>query len=113
MQRHATPLFVYDKPRHIEDPRHVARRTVAAIAEWEETQSPKQVSTAARAEHWLKPEVGWCKANADRAFHATDSRGGGVVRDHHGGFIAGAGRFFHRSSMQNERSCLRASVLFC
>jgi hypothetical protein len=58
--------------------------------------TPKQVATTSRVEHWLKPEVGWCKANADGAFHATDGRGGAgvVIRDNYGSFIAGAGRFF-------------------
>jgi hypothetical protein len=91
----------------IADPRLVARRAVAAIEEWNESQIPNQAVAAPRVEHWLKPETGWCKANADGAFHATDGRGGAgvVIRDHYGSFIAGAGRFFPRSLMQKERSC--------
>jgi ribonuclease HI len=84
-----------DAPQ-IDDPRSLARRTVAAMEDWNDIQTPKQAATVPRVEHWLKPEAGWCKANTDGAFHATDGRGGAgvVIRDHYGSFIAGAGRFF-------------------
>ena len=51
---------------------------------------------ASLTEHWLLPEVGWYKVNADGSFSQDDGHGGGgvVVRDHHGGFKAGACHFF-------------------
>lgn len=49
-----------------------------------------------REEHWLRPDNGWHKANCDGAFVQGDgTRGGvGVIRDHHGDFLAGASRFY-------------------
>ena len=40
--------------------------------------------------------MGWCKANADGAYHADSGRSGGgaILWDHHGGFLAGACHFF-------------------
>jgi ribonuclease HI len=47
-------------------------------------------------EHWLSPEPGWIKANADGALHYVDGNGGSgvVLRDHHGDFVSGETNFF-------------------
>jgi ribonuclease HI len=79
----------------IEDPRSVARRTVAAIEEWNNIQNPPQPKVATPVEHWQKPGEGWCKANADGAYRLPEGVGGAgvIIRDHHGSFLAGAGHF--------------------
>jgi hypothetical protein len=65
---------------------------------------------------WSPPDVGWLKANADGA-KPNDARvgdGGMVIRDHHGGFVAGAGHFFPLSSDAEHvelLACRRAAML--
>uniref|UniRef100_A0ACD5Z754 Uncharacterized protein n=1 Tax=Avena sativa TaxID=4498 RepID=A0ACD5Z754_AVESA len=83
------------EPGKMEDPRITVRRTAAAIEEWHNLQPLGQAATMP-VEHWTVPDTGWCKVNADGAFRKEDFNGGGgvVLRDHHGGFLAGACRFF-------------------
>lgn len=79
----------------IEDPRCVARRTLANLEEWDNIHQRPQSSTEKVVEHWLPPEEEWVKANADGAFLLSQGNGGGgvVLRDCHGGFLAGADHF--------------------
>jgi hypothetical protein len=79
----------------IEDLRSIARRTLAAMEERHNVQTPSRPRAAAPAERWLRPREGWCKANTDDAFHSADGRGGiwAIIRDHHGSFVGGAGHF--------------------
>jgi ribonuclease HI len=60
-------------------------------------------------EHWLPPEEGWTKLNADGALAKDGSGGCGVVmRDHDGRFLTGASHFFHLISDPE-----RAELLAC
>jgi ribonuclease HI len=97
-------------------PEATARRTLFLLDEWKKVKSITPNHPKQRAEHWLPPDVGWHKANADGAFMSGTGIGGGgaVIRDHHGRFLAAACHFF-RSVSEPERSellaCRRAVLL--
>lgn len=81
----------------IADPNSVVLKTAAALEEWKEANKTcSQVAGAKPSEHWLRPEPGWVKVNADGAYHSAEGIGGGgvVLRDHHGNFVSGASHFF-------------------
>lgn len=72
------------------DPKTVAMRTVAAVEECRNIQTPQNVATAKPKERWLPPDPRWRKVNADGAFRAAEGVGGDgvVIRDHHGDFVS-------------------------
>ena len=74
----------------IEDLARTDHQTMALVEEWENLKSTPPPYQSRRVEHWLPPDPGWYKVNADGAFDKdTDQGGGGVViRDHHGVFLA-------------------------
>jgi ribonuclease HI len=79
------------------DPRTVAMRTIAAVEEWQIVHQKAPVAAVAKPmEHWLPPDVGWSKINADGSYQEAEGHGGGgvVIRDHHGSFVSGACHFF-------------------
>jgi ribonuclease HI len=80
----------------IEDPNYTARRSFFLLEEWTNSRTSCPVHQAGRVERWRPPSQGWTKINADGAFNRESGHGGcGVVlRDHHGGFLAGACHFF-------------------
>ncbi|KAK1697655.1 hypothetical protein QYE76_014352 [Lolium multiflorum] len=52
----------------IENPEHIARRTVALTEEWRSLKEVAMVRGNQVEEHWLPPQPGWFKANSDGAF---------------------------------------------
>jgi ribonuclease HI len=94
----------------IEDPTRLARRVLALSEEWWALKEPMVEKTNRPTEHWLPPEEGWVKVNVDGAFSKEGGTGGGgvVMRDHHGGFLAGSSHFFPRVSDPE-----RAELLAC
>jgi ribonuclease HI len=74
----------------VEDPDAIARRSLYLVEEWRNLKSVPPTRRLRSVEHWLPPEDGWCKANADGSFRMSSGAGGtGVVlRDHRGGFLA-------------------------
>jgi hypothetical protein len=74
------------------DPKTGAMRTVAAVYEWRNVQTPPNAATAKPKERWLPPGPRWRKVNADGEFHTAEGVGGDcmVIRDHHGGFVSGS-----------------------
>jgi hypothetical protein len=80
----------------IEDPDRLARRIVLLTKEWFSLKEPGPGRANQSEEHWLPPEEGWVKVNSDGAFlkEGGHGRGGVILRDHHGGFIAGSSHFF-------------------
>jgi ribonuclease HI len=79
----------------MEDPNRIALRSVAGVEEWVSIHGRSVVKTKV-TEHWFPPPMGWIKINIDGAFKHSENWGGGgaVIRDHDGGFIAGACCFF-------------------
>jgi ribonuclease HI len=80
----------------IENPVKIADRVVYLLEEW---RSLKPVGTCRQPrekEHWLPPEEGWLKVNADGALSAAEGHGGGgvIARNSQGGFVAAASCFF-------------------
>jgi hypothetical protein len=91
----------------IADPSSVVLKMAAALEEWREVHKTSSQAAAAKpSEHWLRPEPGWVKVNADGAYHLADGVGGGgvVLRDHHGNFVSGASHFPPTLSMLNMLS---------
>jgi hypothetical protein len=94
----------------------VAMKTIAGVEEWHNLHAPSTTMSAKQKERWLVPDYGWCKVNADGAFHSATGLGGGgvVLRDHHGSFIAGATHFFpHTFDAEDAElmACKRALLL--
>jgi ribonuclease HI len=100
----------------IADPSDIARQSLFLLQEWQAVQKPSNPIVPRATEHWLPPEVGWNKVNADGSYLASSNIGGcGVVlRDHHGEFSAGVCRFL-TSVMDPEQAelmaCKQAVVL--
>jgi hypothetical protein len=80
----------------IADPVSIVRRSVEGVTKWWNIHHPNKLKSPSVKEHWLYPDVGWLKVNADGAFRDAGKVGGGgvVIRDHHGKFISGACHFF-------------------
>jgi hypothetical protein len=93
----------------ISTPHEIIRKSLFLVEEWQGLKPTRVAGAAKVVEHWLPPPMGWAKLNADRAFSVKDGMGGcGVVlRDHNGGFLAGASHFFH-SFPDPERAELMA-----
>jgi hypothetical protein len=84
--------------------------------EWAATKSVAGPKAARQRVTWSPPAAGWLKANADGAKPIDAQAGGGgvVIRDHHGGFVAGAGHFFPLASDAEHvelLACRRAALL--
>jgi ribonuclease HI len=58
--------------------------------------TPSKPKGSSPREHWLCPEPGWIKENADGAFRSVEGNGGSgvVLRNHHGDFVSGETHFF-------------------
>jgi ribonuclease HI len=101
----------------VEEPDGIVRRSIFLVNEWLDVQAQKhKTSTNSEEKHWLPPEHGWCKVNADGAFSAAMGTGGcGVVlRNHLGGFMAGSCHFFpHTTDPERAEleACKRAMLL--
>jgi hypothetical protein len=80
----------------IATPREIIRKSLFLVEEWQGLRPARAAGAAQLVEHWLPPQEGWTKLNADGAFSVKGEVGGcGVVmRDHNGRFLAGAGQFF-------------------
>jgi hypothetical protein len=80
----------------IEDSDRVARRLLVLTEEWMAPIEPNSEKIPRPTKHWLPPDDGWVKINVDGAFLKEGGyEGGGVVmRDRHGGFLAGSSNFF-------------------
>jgi hypothetical protein len=66
--------------KQIEDPRAIVEKAKAAVEEWSAVHVKTPSSNIRSVEHWLSPEPGRVKVNADGAFRTADSSGGsGVV----------------------------------
>jgi hypothetical protein len=80
----------------IEDPEKTASRSLHLVEEWKSASAYHAVQVQTRVDRWSPPEPGWHKANVDGATPLGGAHGGGgvVLRDAHGGFVAGAGRFY-------------------
>jgi hypothetical protein len=65
-----------DEPM-IEDSERTARRVLAITEEWWKWKTPSPSRHSTGVKHWLLPEPGWYKANADGALSAADGHGGG------------------------------------
>jgi hypothetical protein len=100
--------------KQIEDPRAIAEKAKAAVEEWAAVHVKTPSSNIRSVEHWLCPEPGWVKVNADGAFRTADSSGGSgvVLRDHHGVFICGASHFSPMLQTLKVRSSLLAVEAF-
>jgi hypothetical protein len=100
----------------IVSPEELVWRTIFLFDEWANIQASKPRPATREVEAWLPPDVGWVKANADGAFLVETGHGGSgvVLRDHHGGFVAGASHFFP-STPDPERTellaCKQALIL--
>jgi ribonuclease HI len=100
----------------IEHPDKTAHRVVALVEEWHNLRATKPKQQVRAEEHWLPPDAGWHKANADGALVIADGVGGGgvIIRDHHGEAIAGTSCFFpHVSDPKRAEllACRRAVLL--
>jgi ribonuclease HI len=93
----------------IEDPGMIARRTLKLVEEWHGLNNSSATVAPRNGEHWLPPEEGWLKVNADGAFHASSGVGGcgAVLRNHHGDFVAGTSHFLPRA-LDPEQAELQA-----
>jgi ribonuclease HI len=100
----------------IEDPGAIARRSLALVEEWLAIKSGPRHEAQRVKEHWLPPDDGWHKVNADGAYKASLGSGGCgvVIRDHKGVFVAAECHFLPSVS-DPERvellACKRALVL--
>jgi ribonuclease HI len=94
----------------IESPDKIASRVAALTEEWRSLKPVGAGHQPKEKEHWLPPEVGWTKANADGSFAAAEGHGGGgvVLRNHQGVAVAGACCFFPAVSDPE-----RAELLAC
>jgi ribonuclease HI len=88
-----------DEPM-IEDPDRTARRILGLLDEWRALKPSSGQQSHPEVEHWLPPEVGWHKANADGALSPGEGTGGVgvIIRDHHGDALLGACHFFPRET---------------
>ncbi|KAK1669337.1 hypothetical protein QYE76_057496 [Lolium multiflorum] len=95
---------------HIATPHAIIRKSTFLLEEWQGIRPARTAGSAQVTKHWLPPEMGWTKLNADGAFSVKDgSRECGVVmRDHDDMFLAGASHFFHLVSDPE-----RADLLAC
>jgi hypothetical protein len=80
----------------IENHEKIVSRVVLLTEEWRSLKPVGAGHQPMEKEHWLPPEDGWTKANADGALSAAECHGGGgvVMRNHHGVSMAGACCFF-------------------
>ena len=102
--------------QQMEDPGVLAKRVINLTEEWRNIQEAKTPKPPVQTEHWLPPQAGWTKINADGAMTRSSGVGGGgvVARDHHGSFIAAACHFFKPVADPYEaelRACRRAVSL--
>jgi hypothetical protein len=100
----------------IDNPDSVVRRVMFLAEEWAVTKSVAGPKAARQRVTWSPPAAGWLKANVDGAKPIGAQAGGGgvVIRDHHGGFVAGAGHFFPLASDAEHvelLACRRAALL--
>jgi ribonuclease HI len=91
--------FARNEARHsegIESPDSTVRRAMFLADEWAAINQPRVTTNPTLPGKWSKPAPGWHKANTDGAMLLSGDHGGGgvVLRDHHGGFVAGACHFF-------------------
>jgi ribonuclease HI len=94
----------------IDDPHSIARHSIHLVYEWADSRATTLSEALRVSESWLPPDAGWHKANADGVFMKVTEMGGCgvVIRDHHGGFQAGACRF-----LQSVSDPERAELLAC
>jgi hypothetical protein len=96
----------------IASPHEIIRKSLFLVEEWQGLKPARGVGAAKVVEHWLPPPIGWAKLNADGALSAKDGKGGcGVVlRDHNGGFLAGASIFSTLPQIRSEPSSWPANT---
>jgi ribonuclease HI len=94
----------------IDAPQEIVRWSLYLLEEWLNVNCKQGHHPTKVHEPWQPPEEGWHKVNTDGAFIVDQSCGGtGVIlRDHHGGFLAGANHFFTTVSDPE-----RAELLAC
>jgi ribonuclease HI len=74
----------------IGNPEAIASKSLALVEEWLAIKEGSRHVVQREREHWLPPEEGWYKINADGAFISSAGNGGcgSVIRDHLGAFVA-------------------------
>ena len=79
----------------IDNPESIAKQVVHLMEEWYNAHEIPATQEQGQKERWLPSDVGWTKVNSDGALRKETGSGGGgvVVRDHDGGFLAGASHF--------------------
>jgi ribonuclease HI len=99
----------------IENPEKIVSRVVALTEEWRKLKPVGVGHQPREKEHWLPPEDGWTKANADGALAAAEGHGGGgvVLRNNQGVSVAGACYFPAVSDPERAEllACRRAAQL--
>jgi ribonuclease HI len=82
--------------QQLQDPAAIVRKSIAAVEEWHSLRARPANTATKPIMRWQAPSDGWCKVNTDGAYKNAEGNAGGgvVVRDHHGGFLAGACHFF-------------------
>jgi hypothetical protein len=55
----------------IEDPKTIAKRTVAGIEEWAQVHTSKPGEPTRVVERWAPPSQGWSRINVDGAFRSA------------------------------------------
>jgi ribonuclease HI len=82
--------------QEMQDPAVIVRKSIAAVEEWHSLRTRPTATATRPITRWQVPPEGWCKVNTDGAYRSAEGNAGGgvVVRDHHGGFLAGACHFF-------------------
>lgn len=80
----------------IDAPDVIVRRSLFLVDEWQGLKVSNSQIQERVVEHWCPPTVSWFKVNSDGAYSEREGCGGSgvVLRDHHGGFVAGASHFF-------------------
>jgi hypothetical protein len=106
--------FARNEARHsegIESPDSTVRRAMFLADEWAAINQPRVTTNPTLPGKWSKPAPGWHKANTDGAMLLSGDHGGGgvVLRDHHGGFVAGACHFSPPCAMLRMLSCWRVA----
>jgi ribonuclease HI len=93
----------------VTSPHAIIQKSLHLLEEWQGLRPARTAGSTQAMEHWLPPEEGWTKLNADGALAKDGSGGYGVVmRDHDGRFLTGASHFFHLISDPE-----RAELLAC
>jgi ribonuclease HI len=77
-------------------PNDLVRRSLILVEEWAALKPSAVQPPLMHIDQWQAPDEGWIKLNSDGAFSTEQGSGGSgvILRDHHGGFVAGACHFF-------------------